>query len=302
MANPTMTTTPAPCWPPTPALAALPDEARLGRLLGWLHRGSPRLAAAAALAAHGRAAHRRAAAGADGWRLRRWPFEGEDVVTWHRQDAATGAAAVLFVHDWSRDAQDGLRLAAALAEAGVEPLLVDMPAHGRSSGARSSVATWSRALQAIGGRLAPLHGGVGHGLGALALAHAAARGLVVPRLVLAAPRLPAAADLGAWLRAQGLPAAFAGAVQRLCDRREGAALREFAPAALGRALPMPTRVLHDRADPVAPFAGGLALAQALPRGRMQAVDAGGCHALLAEADGIAPTLAALAGPALQAGT
>ena len=98
------------------------------------------------------------------------------LVSWQRADTA-GARRVLLTHGWAGDAQQMRALGEALAAAGFDPVLLDLPAHGASDGARATLPQWVRALFTASAALGPWYGVVAHSLGALAVAHASARGL-----------------------------------------------------------------------------------------------------------------------------
>jgi alpha-beta hydrolase superfamily lysophospholipase len=112
------------------------------------------------------------------WRVERWSFEHGSVAVYRRnEESAAERPTVLLVHGWAGDAQQMRTLADALDAAGLNPVLLDFPAHGRSEGWRASLPQFVRALWAASARLGPLHAVVAHSLGALAAAHAAANGL-----------------------------------------------------------------------------------------------------------------------------
>ncbi len=198
------------------------------------------------------------------WQPQRRRFEQGELVTWHRPDAAPGAPRVLLVHGWAGDAQQWRALGDKLVAEGLDPVLLDLPAHGRSDGQRSSLPQWVRALFAVSASLGPWHAVVAHSLGALASAHAVARGLPVGRLALVATSPPPRQFLRWFSAVLGPGDGLAQRMQARIEQREGVPLREFEPAWLGPRLALPTLLLHDRDDRVAPLAGAERLAAALP--------------------------------------
>jgi pimeloyl-ACP methyl ester carboxylesterase len=117
--------------------------------------------------------------------------------------------------------------------------------------------------------LGPWHGVVAHSLGALAAAHAVARGLTVERLVLIAPSPPPALFLRWFAAGLGLTEALAERMEQAILRREGVGVDQFGPDWLGARVTRPTLVLHDSDDRTAPLATGRALASALRGARLQ---------------------------------
>ncbi len=198
------------------------------------------------------------------WQAQRRRFEQGELVTWQRSDAAPGAPKVLLVHGWAGDAQQWRALGDLLLAEGYDPVLLDLPAHGRSDGQRSSLPQWVRALFAVSATLGPWHAVVAHSLGALASAHAVARGLPAGRLALVATSPPPRQFLRWFSAVLGPGEALAQRMQARIELREGVPLREFEPAWLGPRLRLPTLLLHDRDDRIAPLAGAERLAAAVP--------------------------------------
>ena len=201
------------------------------------------------------------------WQPHRHRFESGTLTSWQRQDTA-GRPRVLLAHGWAGDAQQMRALGDATAAAGFDPVLLDLPAHGASEGKRATLPQWVRALFSASAGLGPWHGVVAHSLGALAVAHATARGLSVERLVLIAPSPPPALFLRWFAAGLGLTEALAERMEKAILRREGVGVEQFAPEWLGTRVSLPTLVLHDSDDRTAPLATGRALASALRGARL----------------------------------
>ncbi|GAB4560173.1 MAG: alpha/beta hydrolase [Rhizobacter sp.] len=221
------------------------------------------------------------------WRFEHWSFEQGAVAMYRRSDPATGDApprpTVLLVHGWAGDAQQMLALGDALAAAGFDPVLLDFPAHGRSGGWRATLPQFVRALWAASARLGPLHGVVGHSLGALAAAHAAANGLPVGRLALIAPSPPPALFLQWFARSLRLGEGISQRMGSTIERVEGVPLVRFEPGWLGPRLAQPTLVVHDEGDRVSPLAVGQRLSQAVVGARLLVTRSLGHRRVLADA-------------------
>ena len=118
-----------------------------------------------------------------GWRTESWPFEDASI-TVYQPAAAPQAPLALLVHGWGGQARQMLPLAGALAARGLRPVLLEMPAHGRSAGTASNLPQFARAIDYAVARLQ--HEGHtvqllgAHSLGANAAAYAAARALREP--------------------------------------------------------------------------------------------------------------------------
>ena len=271
---------------PAAAFYATTAARLVGATLRLAHRWSPALATRLALQLFftplpGKQQARARAVPAP-WTATRHPFEGGELTTWQRPDAAAGRPRILLVHGWAGDAQQWRALGDRLAAAGFDPVLLDLPAHGRSDFARSTLPQWVRALFAVSARLGPWHGIAAHSLGALASAHAAARGLAVQRLALVATSPPPRQFLRWFAGVLGPGEALAARMQDSIERREGMPMEQFEPPWLGTRLAQPTLVVHDHDDRTAPFAGAERLAAAIPGARLVASSGLGHRRVLAD--------------------
>lgn len=279
--------------PPNPAslfYAAGGSQRLLRGALDLLQRLSPRLAAGLAYQLFitpvptKQAARRRPVP--PEWQPLRWLFEDRRLVAWQRRDAAapgTVRPRVLLIHGWAGDAQQMRPLGEALWRAGLDPLLLDLPAHGRSSGRQSHLPEFVRALRAAGQHFGPLRGVVAHSLGALAASQALAGGLAAERLVLLAVSAPPRQVLGWFGGSFGLGRAVQALMrQQLESLSDGQGLEIFEPTWLGARLKLPTLLLHDSKDRAAPLAAAQALAAALPQARLQVSCGLGHRRLLAD--------------------
>jgi pimeloyl-ACP methyl ester carboxylesterase len=217
------------------------------------------------------------------WRAERYPLEDGSFVLWKRAEAAgADRPPVLLVHGWAGDAMQMRELGDALARQGFTPLLLDFPAHGRSDGWRSTLPQFVRTLFAVQARVGPLHAMVAHSLGALAITHAAAKGLAVERLVLMAPSAPPAKVIHWFAHGFGVGDALAGRMKQWIEGVEGIPLDQFEPAWLATRTAQPTLIVHDRADRAAPLAAGESLARALPNARLMITEGLGHRRVLSD--------------------
>lgn len=218
----------------------------------WLHRRQPALAA---------------------WQATPWPFEQASITLYEPPPGPHGPV-VLLLHGWGGHAAQMLPLAQALMAQGLRPVLVDLPAHGRSQGSTSNLPQFARAIEYAAARLQQqgfrLDAVVAHSLGANAAAFAASRGLALRKLVLLAP--PASPHEYTRLFAQvfGLSERTRAAMQKRFEAREGILMPQFEPQAVGPRIAQATLVVHDRRDSINRFADGVAFRQAIPGARLLA--------------------------------
>lgn len=221
-----------------------------------------------------------------GWQAESWPFE-QAGLTLYTQPTAPPGPGVLLVHGWGGRAAQLLPLAEAVAAHGLRPVLLELPAHGRSAGTVSNLPQFARAIEYVSARLAqqghPLQAAAAHSLAANALAQAAGRGLAVPRLVLLAPPASPRAYTRYFAQVFGLSEATRAALQRRIEAREGILMQQFEPAAVGPRIAQPTLVAHDRGDSINRFADGEAFCEAIAGARLLATEGLGHRRLLKDA-------------------
>jgi pimeloyl-ACP methyl ester carboxylesterase len=221
------------------------------------------------------------------WRIDDWRFENGSV-TVYSPAVAPHAPVALLVHGWGGHAGQMLPLAQALAQQGLRPVLIEMPAHGRSAGSISNLPQFARAIEYVAARLLQeghtLRVVVAHSLAANATAYAASRGLQAERIVLLAP--PASPREYTRLFAQvfGLSESTRAAMQKRIEAREGILMPQFEPAAVGARVRVPTLVVHDRNDSINQFADGQAYAHAIRGAQLVATEALGHRKILKDAE------------------
>jgi pimeloyl-ACP methyl ester carboxylesterase len=220
------------------------------------------------------------------WRVEAWPFENASLTVYSRAVAPHGPVALL-VHGWGGHAGQMLALADALSAQGLRPVILEMPGHGRSAGAESTLPQFTRAIDYVTARLRQqghsVRALVAHSLGASAAAYVASRGLPVERLVLLAPAASPPEYTRLFAQVFGLSEATRAAMQKKIEAREGILMPQFEPAALGARVAMPTLVVHDRGDSINLFADGQAYAHAIRGAQLVATEGLGHRKILKDA-------------------
>src|SRR3954471_16290637 len=77
------------------------------------------------------------------WHIEQWPVEDASLTLYSRPAAPDGPV-VLLVHGWGGHAGQMLALAGKLSAQGLRPVIVEMPAHGRSGGSVSNLPQFAR--------------------------------------------------------------------------------------------------------------------------------------------------------------
>jgi pimeloyl-ACP methyl ester carboxylesterase len=228
------------------------------------------------------------------WVRADWPFEASSLAVYRRGDIAPGRPRVLLVHGWAGSGAQMLALGEAAAAAGFDPVLLDLPAHGRSGGWRSTLPQFTRAIFAVTARLGPWHAVVAHSLGALAAMHTAARGLPAQHLALIAPSAPPAQFIDWFAGSFGLPHSVSRRMREQIEMREAVNLAEFEPEWLGARVGQRCLVVHDTSDRVAPFSVGERIVGALADARLHATQGLGHRRVLADREVTAAVVSHLA--------
>jgi pimeloyl-ACP methyl ester carboxylesterase len=217
------------------------------------------------------------------WDVAQWPFE-DTQLTVYAQPAAPHGPVALLVHGWGGHARQLLPLAESLAQQGLRPVLVEMPAHGRSAGTSSNLPQFARAIDYVVGRLQQEGHRIGvlaaHSLGANAAAYAASRGLTIGKLVLLAPPASPRNYTRYFAQVFGLSEATRAAMQRRIEAREGVLMQHFEPRHVAPRIRVPTLVVHDRGDSINAFADGQAYAHAIQGAQLVATDGLGHRRIL----------------------
>jgi len=178
--------------------------------------------------------------------------------------------AVLLLHGWGSHAARFGSFVEPMLEAGWRVIAIDAPAHGESTGRHSDLAQFRGALAAALDELGPVQSIVAHSLGAAAAVwlladepHRDVRSLVAVGM----PR-----DVGYMMESftliLGLREDVCCELRRQFVRRFGIVPESFSAHALAAKLQLPTMVVHDEDDDVAPLEHARAFATGLGRGRL----------------------------------
>jgi pimeloyl-ACP methyl ester carboxylesterase len=228
------------------------------------------------------------------WHVEHWPFE-EANLTVYAPRVAPHAPVALLVHGWGGHAGQLRLLADALAQHGLRPVLLEMPAHGRSAGTSSNLPQFARAIEYAVGRLGQQGHDVrllaAHSLGANAAAFAMARGVPVQRLALLAPPASPREYTRYFAHVFGLSETTRAAMQKRIEAREAILMPQFEPDSVGPRIRQPALVIHDRADSVNPFTDGQAFAHAIRGATLVATEGLGHRKMLKDPSVIARVVA-----------
>ncbi len=209
-----------------------------------------------------------------------------DLATYTFEPDREPLADVLLVHGWSAEAAFLGAFAEFLRRRGFRAVLVDLPAHGRSTGRETNLVDCARSVLEVAEAAGPFSFALGHSIGAMAVLMAGEGKSPLPRaypfesyvLVSMPDRFEdVTRDFGAELELS--PAAqrdFEKRLEKLAERR----IADFTGCTLLASTNKPTLLLHSRDDEDVPFACAQAMNAARPNADLLAFDGLGHRAIL----------------------
>jgi pimeloyl-ACP methyl ester carboxylesterase len=203
---------------------------------------------------------------------------------------------VLLAHGWNGHAAQLSGFIAPLVQSGFRVVAFDQPAHGHSTGKRTTVLEMAEAQQSIARAVGPLHAVVAHSLGATATALALFDHLPAARAVLIAPPANAPPFARELAKALGLSAERTEGMVAQVQRDIGVHLESLDLRRVAAWLRQPALIFHDVADREVPFAHGRAIANAWPGARFTPLEGLGHKRPLADAAVLRGTVAFLRAP------
>lgn len=191
---------------------------------------------------------------------------------------------VLLVHGWEgRGSQLG-GLALALADRGLQPITVDLPAHGSSAGAQTNLVEISQAIAALVRHLGGVTGIVAHSFGAAGTTVALREPLDVGRLVYLAPAEDFAHYPRVFSHWLGLPNHLSERMKRSIEARLGITMAELRGRLLAPRMSQPLLVVHDEDDVDVPWQDGRTYAEAWPGSKLLTTRGHGHRRILRETE------------------
>ena len=197
---------------------------------------------------------------------------------------------ILLCHGWEGYALNFALLIQHARAAGFEVHAFDHLAHGRSQGTQSGLPIALSTLLAVSKHVSqtagPLDLLVGHSLGGAAASWAVAHGEIKPRkLALIAPFYDTHKLSGQWAKAHLLSEEIRGLLQAGLENSTGKAFADFMPDGLATHYakhPVPTLIVHDRADKITSHRHSATLASKASNVRLHEAERLGHIAVLAD--------------------
>ena len=204
---------------------------------------------------------REALASAETFTLR---VDGRRVRGWAWGASGASGAPMLLVHGWGGHTGQMTPLAGALVAAGHRVVGIDMPGHGESEGAQSSLVHFHRALVSAAALFGPFAGVVAHSFGCAAVTLALSQGFVAERVFFIAPPASFQTFWDRFCDGLGIPPSIWERVITSSQDRLRVVWSDLLPAALAPRLRVPLRMVHDRDDTEVSYAESLQLMRVWP--------------------------------------
>jgi pimeloyl-ACP methyl ester carboxylesterase len=203
------------------------------------------------------------------WQLERVPVGNERVALMRAMPTRhEKRRKVLLVHGWAGHASQMQALGQALIDAGFDPVLFDLPAHGYSTGLRCTMPDILHSLHAVQAHAGPFEAVVAHSMGVLGCLHALTGTMTARCLVAIAPSSSPREVFRWFSKLFGLSPSMVERMREHIKSSVGMKMEEFETQWLGSRVHLPTLVIHDADDRMAPLQNGQALAGALPQARL----------------------------------
>ena len=187
---------------------------------------------------------------------------------------------VILMHGWEGRGSQMAVFAAPLAKAGFCVVTFDAPAHGASTGRKSSLPHFTWALRAVAASQGTPHAIIAHSMGCASATLALRDGLDAQRLVFVAPPL----DPSTYTRQFGeifrLPESTIAGLRNRVEERFVRPWSDYSPAESAPHMRAPLLIIHDRNDVEVPYAGGARLAELWPNARLITTDGLGHRRIL----------------------
>lgn len=228
-------------------------------------------------------------AGAEVWRI---PFEADRLMQLY---AWGQGPVVLLAHGFSgRGSQMGAYIAPLVAR-GYRVVTFDAPAHGASGGRQTALPEAAEAIGKVAAHLGPLAAVVAHSNGAAATSVALSQGMDCARVAYISPPEDLNRFLNGVARVLGFTGAVAARTRARVEARYGVGFEALRGAPLAARQDIPALIVHDRADPMVPFADGQRIAEAWPGATLIGTEGLG-HARILRDPGVLAAVVAFVAP------
>ncbi len=207
------------------------------------------------------------------------------------QHAGTQGALVFFVHGWGGHSGDFRKFVKAFVGHGFQAVLVDLPAHGKSSGRKTDIGQMADALLRFAEHFGQPYAVVAHSLGSTCATLAIRRGLAARYAVLLAPPSTFAGMADKVSCRFGYSPSVVSSLRQLLENDFGEGVwNEFSTVFQATRMKIPATIIHDISDEQVPVEEGRAVAMSWPKSEFFETTGLGHRHLLASESVISKTV------------
>lgn len=156
---------------------------------------------------------------------------------------------VVLVHGWGGHSGHLSAFVEPLVERGLSVTVLDLPGHGDSAGAKSSIVDFARGILGAADRFGPFSGVIAHSFGCAGVTYALSMGLNVQRAVFLAPVGRLDALWARFAQMTNMSQAALDILLRRIEKELRVELDAVEPMRLAPAMQIPLLVVHDLGDP-----------------------------------------------------
>jgi pimeloyl-ACP methyl ester carboxylesterase len=195
--------------------------------------------------------------------------------------------AVYLLHGWGGQGAQLGAFVAPLLLAQRKVVLFDAPAHGGSSGKRSSLIAFARALREVVNEHGPASGLIAHSMGSAAATLAMRDGLQVERAVFVGPASNMEDSGKRFARMIGISSEVLDVLRNNVERKFQLRWADLNIITAARTMTAPLLVIHDASDVEIPWAEGAEIARCWPGAQLLTTRGLGHYRVLRDKEAIA---------------
>jgi len=175
---------------------------------------------------------------------------------------------ILLCHAWSGRGTQLYEIADSLLENGMMVITYDAPAHGQSSGTRTTILENLYCIEAITKKFGPFHAAIGHSFGGISLLVAQAQHPFLSKLVTIGIAGYTADIIESFVDKLGLSAKVAQQIISDYESQEQGLITKTSAAEAAKKVEIPTLIVHDTEDKDVDVSNAYKIRQNLEDGRL----------------------------------
>lgn len=184
---------------------------------------------------------------------------------------------VLLVHGWSGRGTQLYQIADKVLENKMMVISFDGPAHGLSSGKKTTMVDFIKTIQQIDKEYGPFEAAIGHSFGAMSLLNSISEGLKINKLAVIGADNSISEVLKSFIEKIELKPKIAIKLESFYNKKLGINMAEHSSQIAAKNVDIPTLVIHDSEDKFVPVSSAIAIRQNLKKGELLITNGLGHH-------------------------